>query len=159
MLKLLKNWIIRLLIFSITLVPEFFLGFSPRERAAKRRTRGEKSRKTSGTRVLFTISLDENWFCAVYHFILVKCANVRFIVPRPLGMESGDIKDSQITASSETTGGTRYQSRLNAGPEKAWCVNETDSVRALTIDLQREYSITKVKSLKYVSFICIPNSV
>ena len=80
--------------------------------------------------------------------ILVNYANLRFIVPSPLGMESGAIKDSQITASSETAGGTRDQSRLNAGPEKAWCVNETDSVRTLTIDLQKEYSITKVKGLK-----------
>ena len=92
-------------------------------------------------------------------FILVDCTNLRFIVPRPLGMESGAIKDSQITASSETTGGTRDQSRLNGGPEKAWCVNETDSIRKLTIDLQREYSITKVKDLTYVSFTCLPNSV
>ena len=74
-------------------------------------------------------------------------------------MESGAIKDSQITASSETAAGTRDQSRLNAGPERAWCVNETDSVRTLAIALQREYSITQVKSLKCVSFIYIPNSV
>ena len=60
-------------------------------------------------------------------------------------MESGSIKDSQITASSETVGGTRGQSRINAGPEKAWCVNGTDPVRTLTIDLQREHSISKVK--------------
>ena len=92
-------------------------------------------------------------------FILVNCANLPFIVPRPLGMESGAIKDSQITASSETTGGKREQSRLNAGLEKAWCVNETDSIRKLTIDLQREYSVTKVKDLTYVSFTCLPNSV
>ncbi|KAJ7323799.1 hypothetical protein OS493_030589 [Desmophyllum pertusum] len=64
-------------------------------------------------------------------------------VPRPLGMESGTIKDSQITASSETENGTRDQSRLNAGPEKAWCVQESDQVRTLTIDLQKEYSITQ----------------
>ncbi|KAJ7318886.1 hypothetical protein OS493_037218 [Desmophyllum pertusum] len=65
-------------------------------------------------------------------------------VPRPLGMESGTIKDSQITASSETENGTRDQSRLNAGPEKAWCVQESDQVRTLTIDLQKEYSITQI---------------
>ena len=92
-------------------------------------------------------------------FILVNYTNLRFIVPRPLGMESGAIIDSQITASSETAGGTRDHSRLNSGPEKAWCVNETDSIRTLTIDLQREYSITKVKGLAYVSFTCLPNSV
>lgn len=63
-------------------------------------------------------------------------------------MESGAIKGSQITASSETAGGTRDQSRLNTGPEKAWCVNDTDPIRTLTIDLQRENSITKVKGLK-----------
>ena len=73
-------------------------------------------------------------------------------------MESGAIKDSQITVSSETAGGTRDQSRLNAGPEKAWCVNEMDPVRTLTIDLQREYSITQVKALKYDSLTCLPNS-
>ncbi|KAJ7381710.1 hypothetical protein OS493_039489 [Desmophyllum pertusum] len=49
-------------------------------------------------------------------------------IPRPLGMESGTIKDSQITASSETENGTRDQSRLNAGPEKA----------------MKEYSITQI---------------
>ena len=94
-----------------------------------------------------------------HRFILVNCTNLCFIVPRPLGMESGAIKDSQITASGETTGGTRDQSHLNAGPEKAWCVNETDPVRTLTIDLQREYSITKVKGLRYASFTCLPSSV
>ena len=62
-------------------------------------------------------------------------------------MESGAIKDSQIAASSETADGTRDQSRLNAGPEKAWCVNEMDPIRTLTIDLKREYSVTKVKGL------------
>ena len=62
-------------------------------------------------------------------------------------MESGTIKDSQITASSETENGTRDQSRLNAGPEKAWCVQESDQVRTLTIDLQKEYSITQVRVL------------
>ncbi|KAJ7352720.1 hypothetical protein OS493_034325 [Desmophyllum pertusum] len=65
-------------------------------------------------------------------------------VPRPLGMESGTIKVSQITASSETENGTRDQSRLNAGPEKAWCVQESDQVRTLTIDLQKEYYITQI---------------
>ena len=74
-------------------------------------------------------------------------------------MESGAINDSQITASSETAGGTRDQFRLNAGPEKAWCVNGTDPVRTLTIDLQREHSISKVKGLTYVSFTCLPKSV
>ena len=62
-------------------------------------------------------------------------------------MESGTIKVSQITASSETENGTRDQSRLNAGPEKAWCVQESDQVRTLTIDLQKEYYITQVRVL------------
>jgi len=66
-------------------------------------------------------------------------------VPRPLGMESGAIKDSQINASSETENGTRDQSRLNSGPEKAWCVQESDSVRTLTINLTKPYYITQVK--------------
>ena len=68
-----------------------------------------------------------------------------YIVPRPLGMESGAIKDSQINASSETENGTQDQSRLNSGPEKAWCVQESDSVRTLTIDLQKLYYITQVR--------------
>ena len=70
-----------------------------------------------------------------------------YIVPRPLGMESGAIKDSQINASSEAENGTRDQSRLNSGPEKAWCVQESDSVRTLTIDLQKPYYITQVRVL------------
>lgn len=65
-------------------------------------------------------------------------------VPRPLGMESGAIKDSQINASSETENGTRDQSRLNSGPEKAWCVQESDSVRTLTINLTKPYYITQI---------------
>jgi len=60
-------------------------------------------------------------------------------------MESGAIKDSQINASSETENGTRDQSRLNAGPEKAWCVQESDSVRTLTIDLKKPHYITQVR--------------
>ena len=60
-------------------------------------------------------------------------------------MESGAIKDSQINASSETENGTRDQSRLNSGPEKAWCVQESDSVRNLTIDLKKPYYITQVR--------------
>ena len=59
-------------------------------------------------------------------------------------MESGAIKDSQINASSETENGTRDQSRLNSGPEKAWCVQESDSVRTLTINLTKPYYITQV---------------
>ena len=69
---------------------------------------------------------------------------VFYTVPRPLGMESGAIKDSQINASSETENGTRDQSRLNSGPEKAWCVQESDSVRTLTINLTKPYYITQV---------------
>ena len=65
-------------------------------------------------------------------------------MPRPLGMESGVIKDSQISVSSETENGTRDQSRLNSGQDKAWCVQESDTVRTLTIDLKKEYSITQV---------------
>ncbi|KAL9962648.1 hypothetical protein ACROYT_G031769 [Oculina patagonica] len=65
-------------------------------------------------------------------------------VPSPLGMESGAIKDSQITASSETENGTRDQSRLNSGPEKVWCVQESDRVRTLTIDLLKKHSISQV---------------
>jgi len=60
-------------------------------------------------------------------------------------MESGAIKDSQINASSETENGTRDQSRLNSGPEKAWCVQESDSVRTLTIDLKKPHCITQVR--------------
>ena len=68
-------------------------------------------------------------------------------MPRPLGMESGVIKDSQISVSSETENGTRDKSRLNSGQDKAWCVQESDSVRKLTIDLKKEHSITQVKVL------------
>lgn len=60
-------------------------------------------------------------------------------------MESGAIKDSQINASSEAGNGTRNQSRLNSGPEKAWCVQESDSVRTLAIDLEKPYYITQVR--------------
>ena len=60
-------------------------------------------------------------------------------------MESGAIKDSQINASSETENGTRDQSRLNSGPEKAWCVQESDSVRTLTINLNKSFYITQVR--------------
>ena len=62
-------------------------------------------------------------------------------------MESGAIKNSQINASSETENGTRDQSRLNSGPEKAWCVQESDSVRTLTINLKKPYYITQVRVL------------
>ena len=59
-------------------------------------------------------------------------------------MESGAIKDSQINASSETENGTRDQSRFNSGLEKAWCVQESDSVRTLTINLTKPHYITQV---------------
>ena len=62
-------------------------------------------------------------------------------------MDSGAIKDSQINASSETENGTRDQSRLNSGPEKAWCAQESDSVRTLTINLAKPYYITQVRVL------------
>ena len=68
-----------------------------------------------------------------------------YTAPRPLGMESGAINVSQINASSETENGTRNQSRLNSGPQKAWCVQELDSVRTLTIDLKKPYYITQVR--------------
>ena len=74
------------------------------------------------------------FFCVVF-----------YTVPRPLGMESGAIKDFQINASSETENGTRDLSRLNSEPEKAWCVQESDSVRTLTINLTQPYYITQVR--------------
>ena len=60
-------------------------------------------------------------------------------------MESVAIKDSQINTSSEAENGPRNQSRLNSGPEKAWCVQESDSVRTLTINLTKPYYITQVR--------------
>ena len=83
--------------------------------------------------------------------VVSRCNSVFFFffflytAPRPLGMESGIIKDFQINASSETENGTRNQSRLNSGPQKAWCVQELDSVRTLTIDLKKPYYITQVR--------------
>ena len=81
----------------------------------------------------------------LFHFYIVLFCFFLNTVPRPLGMESGVIKDSQINASSETENGTRDQSRLNSGQEKAWCVQESDSVRTLTIDLKKPYYITQVR--------------
>ena len=80
-----------------------------------------------------------------FTFCFVLFYFVFYTVPRPLGVESGAIKDSQINASSGTENGTRNQSRLNSGPEKAWCVQESDSVRTLTIDLKKPYYITQVR--------------
>ena len=80
----------------------------------------------------------------LFHFLFCFLVFVFYTVPRPLGMESGAIKDSQINASSETENGTRDQSRLNSGPEKAWCVQESDSIRTLTINLTKPYYITQV---------------
>ena len=62
-------------------------------------------------------------------------------------MESGAIKDSQINASSETENGTRDQSRLNSGPEKAWCVQESDSVRTFNYQSQKAVLHYSGKSL------------
>ena len=84
-------------------------------------------------------SLVVSRFNSVFRFFFPHTA------PRPLGMESGIIKDFQINASSETENGTRNQSRLNSGPQKAWCVQELDSVRTLTIDLKKPYYITQVR--------------
>ena len=89
--------------------------------------------------MLITFFQEPRYFTFCFVVLLVF-----YTVPRPLGMESGAIKDSQINASSETENGTRDQSRLNSGPEKAWCVQESDSVRTLTINLTKPYYITQV---------------
>ena len=90
--------------------------------------------------MLITFFQEPRYFTFCFVVLLVF-----YTVPRPLGMESGAIKDSQINASSETENGTRDQSRLNSGPEKAWCVQESDSVRTLTINLTKPYYITQVR--------------
>lgn len=82
---------------------------------------------------------------SISFFRLFVCFFFLYAAPRPLGMESGAIKDSQINASSETENGTRNQSRLNSGLQKAWCVQELDSVRTLTVDLKKPYYITQVR--------------
>ena len=75
-------------------------------------------------------------------------------------MESGAIKDSQINASSETENGTRDQSRLNSGLEKAWCVQESDRIRTLTIHLLKQYSITQVRVFRgQPTTVCFLNTV
>ena len=89
----------------------------------------------------WSVILSRAW---LFHVSFRSVLLVFYTVPRPLGMESGAIKDSQINASSETENETRNQSRLNSGPEKAWCVQESDSVRTLTINLTKPYYITQV---------------
>ena len=81
----------------------------------------------------------------LFYVLFSSVLFVFYTVPHPLGMESGAIKDSQINALSETENGTRDHSRLNSGPEKAWCVQESDSVRTLTINLKKPYYITQVR--------------
>ena len=67
-------------------------------------------------------------------------------IASPLGTESGEISDSQITVSSENTeiNGEKKNGRLNAPVNSAWCAKAEDTVRTLTVTLTQPHFITKV---------------
>ena len=74
----------------------------------------------------------------VFIFISGDCIDL------DLGMESGLIPDSNITASSEKNANTAENGRLNSG--SSWCAGTSDSAPYLQIDLQTLHIICAVST-------------
>ncbi|CAH1276907.1 F5 [Branchiostoma lanceolatum] len=78
--------------------------------------------------------LDPRWMVAITY-----CTT-----SSPLGMESGAIPNSHITASTEQTGYEAWRGRLNNG--KAWQTNTADTDQWLQIDLGSHKVITGIQT-------------
>lgn len=63
---------------------------------------------------------------------------------QPLGMENGQIKDDQITASTYFKNYEPYEGRLNAKGGRAWHAKYITNIEYLQIDFRREVNITAV---------------
>ena len=63
---------------------------------------------------------------------------------QPLGMENGEIKDDQITASTYFKNYEPYEGRLKAKGGRAWHAMYTRYIEYLQIDFRREVNITAV---------------
>ena len=63
---------------------------------------------------------------------------------QPLGMENGQIKDDQITASTYVQHYEPHEARLNAKGGRGWHARYTKSTEYLQIDFRREVNITGV---------------
>lgn len=63
---------------------------------------------------------------------------------QPLGMENGQIKDDQITASTHFKKYEPYEGRLNAKGGRGWHAMYTRDIEYLQIDFRREVNITAV---------------
>ena len=71
------------------------------------------------------------------------------LVDPPLGMESGQIADSQITSSSQLYVYTKEGARLNfEAVSGAWCVAEADTERWLAVYLVTTHAITAVRIIQ-----------
>ena len=88
------------------------------------------------------------------------------IVPWPIGIESGEVRDSQITSSSEQSPYHRaHQARLNNNAKAknigAWCPKKHDNNQWLQIDMEVERNVlqiaTQVNIQKYFLLYPIRN--
>ena len=72
---------------------------------------------------------------AIMYLSYIECIN-------PLGMQSGDIKDSQITASSYRPADLPHYGRLHNG--KYWCAKEKNKNEYIQIDFGRVSPISNM---------------
>lgn len=63
---------------------------------------------------------------------------------QPLGMENGNVKNNQITASTYLKPHEPYEGRLNANGGRGWEAEYTRTVEYLQIDFERQVNITGV---------------
>ena len=91
-------------------------------------------------------SVAKHYICFLsYHFLLYQTARSCFL---PLGMESGHLPDSSLSAS--TSYGANYVpqfGRLNqivSGKAGAWCAKSNDGNQWLQISFGRQTTVTKV---------------
>ena len=76
------------------------------------------------------------------------------ILPCPIGIETGEILNSQITSSSDQSPYHRaYQARLNNGPQiknaGAWCPKKQDSNQWLQVDMEYERKVVQIATQVY----------
>ena len=85
----------------------------------------------------------------MYLFHIVTCFIVLDCV-EPLGMQNGEIKDGQITASSAGKNEPAYNARLNL-EGKSWCAAEKSKSEYLQVDLGEVYIFVLINEVVVLS--------
>ena len=76
------------------------------------------------------------------------------ILPYPIGIETGEILNSQITSSTDKSPYHRaYQARLNNSPQVknagAWCPKKQDIHQWLQVDMEYERKVVQIATQVY----------